>query len=63
MTDMRIEAIEVVSSLSGKSFMVHLARGFRLDDAHTFGADSKAEIAETMKRVKPCQCSECRSQP
>ena len=64
MTDRRIDEIETVEDLSGTSFMVHLKPGYRLEDAHTFGAASKAEIARTMRRVKSCRCDECsRSRP
>lgn len=59
MVDHRIREIENVDSLTGTTFMVHLARGFRLEDAHTFGADSRAAIRRTMKRVRVCACAQC----
>lgn len=60
MIDHRISEIENIQSLTGTSFMVHLVRGFRMDDAHTFGAKDRAEIRRTMKRVKRCDCADCR---
>jgi len=56
MKDKRIEYIE-----TDPDIFVELNPGWRLDDAHCFGADSLAEVKQTMKRVEPCECEECRS--
>jgi DNA-binding LacI/PurR family transcriptional regulator len=56
--DKRIEEVEPVN---GGTLMVHLARGYCLNDegCHTFGADDRREVRSTMRAVKACGCSEC----
>ena len=56
--DRRIDEIEPVD---GGFLIVHLKSGYCLNDqgCHTFGADDSREVRATMKRVKPCLCSEC----
>lgn len=60
MTDRRIDEVEPVE---GGFFMVHLKPGFRINDegCHTFGADTRAEIKQTMKIVASCSCGECQA--
>lgn len=57
--DKRIDEIETVEDLTGTSFFVYLKPGWRLEDAHCFGEDTKRAIRDTMKRVKPCDCESC----
>lgn len=59
--DKRIDEIEPVE---GGYLMVHLKDGWCLNDqgCHTFGEDNRRAVKATMKRVKPCQCDECRQQ-
>lgn len=57
--DRRIEEVEPVD---GGYLMVHLARGYCINDpgCHTFGADDRREVRATMRAVRPCQCDECK---
>lgn len=59
--DPRIDEIERCEDFGRVTYMVHLKDGFRLDDAHTFGEDTKAAIRKTMRSVKPCDCELCRA--
>ena len=53
--------IEEITHEADTEWFVYLKRGFRLDDAHCFGEDSKADISKTMKRVQVCDCIECKN--
>jgi hypothetical protein len=44
---------------SGGAWFVYLKPGWRLDDQHCFGEDTKPVIWQTMKDVEPCTCDEC----
>ncbi len=57
--DLRID--EIRHEGPGEWF-VYLMSGWHLDGAHCFGEDRRADIRETMKRVRPCECSECAAQ-
>jgi len=61
MRDHRIEAICDERDNGGELF-VYLEGGYSLSKPpqHCFGASSLREIRETMKRVKPCKCADCR---
>ncbi len=60
MMDRRIDEIRDERS-SGGDFFVYLKPGysFSTPPQHCFGAEHRAEIKETMKRVKKCHCDEC----
>jgi len=60
--DKRIDEIEKCQDGELETLMVHLAAGHCLNDqgCHTFGADDRREVKETMKRVQPCGCAECK---
>jgi hypothetical protein len=60
--DRRIESISDERE-NGGEFFVYLAPGYSFTNPpqHCFGAESKREIRETMKRVQKCECGECRS--
>lgn len=45
---------------SGNAWFVYLKPGFHLNGAHCFGEDTRKEVRETMKRVQPCACGECK---
>lgn len=53
--DKRIEQIEQEPDI-----FVHLKSGWQYEGAHCFGEDSMADVRETMKMVKPCDCDECK---
>jgi Fe-S cluster assembly scaffold protein SufB len=47
---------------SGGDFFVYLKPGYSLSTPpqHCFGAETRAEIKETMKRVVACSCADCK---
>jgi hypothetical protein len=45
----------------GGGYFVYLKPGWRLDDAHCFGEDTAAAVKQTLVRVQPCGCAECRA--
>ena len=55
MRDRRIETLE-----TDPDIFVTLKPGWRFEDAHCFGEYSLRDVRESMKRVKPCDCQECR---
>ena len=57
--DKRIEELSDERS-SGNGWFVYLVPGWRLDNAHCFGEDNRKEVRETMKRVQPCDCADCK---
>ncbi len=60
--DKRIEEVEKCQDGELDTLMVHLRRGYCLNDpgCHTFGADDRREVRATMRSVKECRCPECR---
>jgi hypothetical protein len=40
-------------------WFVYLTPGWHLDTAHCFGENQRQDIVATMRRVRPCGCSEC----
>ena len=56
MRDSRIETLE-----TDPDIFVTLKPGWRLEDAHCFGEYSLRDVQASMKRVKPCDCEECRN--
>ncbi len=41
-------------------WFVYLSPGWQLDGAHCFGEDTRRDVARTMRRVRPCECAECK---
>ncbi len=56
----RDKRVEEIRHEGRAEWFVYLKPGYRLEDAHCFGADNPTQIKETMKRVRICECSECK---
>jgi len=56
--DIRID--EIRHEGPGEWF-VYLRPGWRMEEQHCFGEDTRAAVRETMKRVVPCECDECQA--
>ncbi len=60
MSDKRIDEI-CDERPAGGDFFVYLKNGYSFSNPpqHCFGAVSKKEIRETMRRVTACRCDDC----
>lgn len=59
MKDKRID--ECTKEAPGQWF-VYLTTGYQMDGQHCFGEDTLRAVKQTMRRVTPCQCSDCKAQ-
>jgi hypothetical protein len=50
-----------IDQITGQApeLFVYLKPGYQYEGQHCFGEDTKADIRNTMKMVKPCACDEC----
>lgn len=45
----------------GGAYFVYLKTGYTLEGQHCFGEDSMRDVWNTMARVTPCDCAECKA--